>query len=468
MRPGGLRRLASAVRDRRVSATALVTESLSRLERHSDLHVAALLDGEGALARAADLDRGDGPRGALAGLPTLIKDLEDWAGHPTRQGSLALADAPPAPHDAVTPARLHRAGALSVGKATLPEFALEGYTANLATGITRNPWNLELSPGGSSGGSAAALAAGLVAIATATDGGGSVRIPASFCGLLGLKPTTGAIGRYPAPDWIDYSTDGPLATSADDLELLYGVMVGPAPGDPGSPPAAALDLAGPPPRRLIAATRTSPLGPLPEEVERSLREGAAALADLLDLELTWREPESFFAGGDPDLDWFVVTSAEHVASLGRSWVERHLDLMHPSSQEFLRAGLDVGIEEYLAARRRRFAYVRALDEILADAWLVTPTVASTGFLADGRLRAEDPVGSLPPEVYSTAVQNVVGLPAISLPMGSLTTGLPFGLQVTAPRWRDRDLIGLAARVEEAFPWPRCAPGFTPLDEAFEL
>ena len=102
--------------------------------------------------------------------------------------------------------------------------------------MTRNPWNLDYSPGGSSGGSAAAVAAGLVGVATATDGGGSVRIPASLCGLVGLKPTNGVVGRWPAPDWIDYSTDGPFATSSDDLSLLFSVMRGPVAGDPTSPP----------------------------------------------------------------------------------------------------------------------------------------------------------------------------------------------------------------------------------------
>ena len=106
------------------------------------------------------------------------------------------------------------AGAVVVGKSNLPEFATEGYTDNLIFGVTRNPWQPDYSPGGSSGGSAAALASGMVPIATATDGGGSIRIPAAFCGLVGLKPTHGIIGRWPVPDWIDMSTEGPFATSA--------------------------------------------------------------------------------------------------------------------------------------------------------------------------------------------------------------------------------------------------------------
>src|ERR1019366_759109 len=188
-----------------------------------------------ALERAALVDRGVKHAGALVGAPALIKDLEDWQGHSTRKGSLALAQATGARVNGVVPGRLIDAGAIVVGKSTLPEFAIEGYTASLLTGVTRNPWNADYSPGGSSGGSAAALSAGLVTIATANDGGGSIRIPASLCGLVGLKPTNGMVGRWPAPDWIDYSTDGPLATSSDDLRLLYEVMAGPVAGDPSSP-----------------------------------------------------------------------------------------------------------------------------------------------------------------------------------------------------------------------------------------
>ncbi|HEV7957856.1 MAG TPA: amidase family protein, partial [Acidimicrobiales bacterium] len=196
--------IANAVREGRVSATAIVSSSIERLERAEELNVLADTAYDEALERARRIDDGEVARGPLLGVPTLIKDLEDLAGHPTRKGSLALVDAPPAASNAVVPSRLLAAGAVVVGKSTLPEFAIEGYTANLLTGVTRNPWQLDYSPGGSSGGSAAALAAGLVGVATATDGGGSVRIPASLCGLVGLKPTNGVVGRWPAPDWIDY------------------------------------------------------------------------------------------------------------------------------------------------------------------------------------------------------------------------------------------------------------------------
>jgi len=472
MTTGPLTRVTDAVRGGERSASDVVATSIERLVNADPLlNVSTERAFDEAIERARRIDRGEIVPGALAGAPTLVKDLEDWAGHPTRKGSLALADAPGARTNAVVPQRLLDAGAVVVAKATLSEFAIEGFTANRLTGITRNPWNPELSTGGSSGGSAAALAAGLVLIGTATDGGGSVRIPASLCGLVGLKPTNGMIGRWPAPDWIDYSTDGPFASASDDLRLLYDVMVGPVAGDPSAPPRSLTStmarLEGP--VRLFAAERTSPLGPLPEGVAWALREAVDAVAGLLGQPVLWCEPDGFFPDGEPDLDWFTVTSAEHVAALGREWVRAHMDQFHVATQEYLSAGLEVGVDEYLAARRRRYLYVRTLDELLGeDGLLLTPTVASEGWLADGRLDLDATVHALPPAVYSTAMQNVTGNPALSVPFGTMSSGLPFGLQVTAPHYHDYQLLDLAEALESAFAWPHSAPGYDTLAEALEL
>ncbi len=463
--------LARAVAEGRISATALVTASIERLERAGELNVLAETTYDEALEGAQQIDEGERAQGALLGVPTLVKDLEDLAGHPTRKGSLALRDAPPAAANGVVPGRLVAAGAVVVGKSTLPEFAIEGFTANLLTGITRNPWNLEYSTGGSSGGSAAALSAGLVGVATATDGGGSVRIPASLCGLVGLKPTNGVVGRWPAPDWIDYSTDGPFATSCDDLRLIFDVMRGPVGGDPTAPPRGSLDVAhqieGP--LRLAAAERTSPLGPLPASVAQVFRDAVDAFADRFDAPVTWLEPSAFFLDGDPDLDWFTVTSAEHVAALGRQWVLEHMDEFHAATQEFLTTGLGVGIDDYVAARRRRYLYVRRLDELLDEGGvLLTPSVAAEGWLADGRMNEDAEVHGLAPEVYSTAVQNVTGHPAISIPFGHLPSGLPFGLQATAEHYHDLRLIDIAAVMEGSYPWARTAPGYELLEATLDL
>jgi Asp-tRNA(Asn)/Glu-tRNA(Gln) amidotransferase A subunit family amidase len=458
--------VAAAVAAGRVCAVDAVSEALSRIERDDPpLGAVVATRADEALAEAAELDRrvarGE-PVGRLAGVPVLVKDLEDVRGMPTRKGSLLLADAAPAANDGLVPERLRVQGAIVLGKTALPEFAIEGYTASLLTGVTRNPWAPEHSPGGSSGGSAAAVSAGLVPVATATDGGGSIRIPAAFCGLVGIKPTRGLVGRQPVPDWIDLSTDGPLATTVGDLRLLLDIVAGDAVGDPEAAPGSGLRGAGRHPELpalLLVAERTSDLGALPPSVAAAFASAAAAFADLTQAATRTIEPGTLFTGGDPDLDWFTLAAAEHVSSLGRGWVLDGLPRMHPSSQEFFVSGLDVAIDDYLAARRRRFDYVRVIDELLgSDRLLLTPTVAVAAVLADGRLTADDAVGSLPPAVYSTALQNVTGHPALTLPAG-LCEGVPFGLQVTGPRFSDGWLLDLAARWEAAYPWPRNAPGY---------
>jgi Asp-tRNA(Asn)/Glu-tRNA(Gln) amidotransferase A subunit family amidase len=462
-----LRELVDAVRTRRVSSCQLVERALERIS-HLDgpLNAVVALRADAALGEARAIDArvaaGDHP-GPLAGIPVLVKDLEDVAGMRTTQGSVLFADAPLATQDGLTPSRLRAAGAVVVGKTNLPEFATEGYSANLIFGATRNPWGLGWSPGGSSGGSGAALAAGLAPIATATDGGGSVRIPAALCGLVGIKPTNGLIARQPIPDWIDYSTDGPLATSAADLRLLLDVQSGPAPGDPTALP---FPPPGGParPGRLYATPRFAPWGPLPGAIRSAFDSAVAAFSDMVGLPVEALDPEKIFATGNPDTDWFVVATAEHVSSLGRRVVKRNLERFHPGARWFLEEGLRVTLDKYLAARRRRFGYVRELDELLGeDGVVLSPTIAAQGWLADGRLSAGDQLGPLPGAVYNTSVQNMTGHPALSLPAGRLPNCLPFGLQVTGPRFCDHLLLGLADAWEEARPWPRVADGYEPFD-----
>lgn len=459
--------IAQTVASGRARAVDMVEEALRRIERDDGAINAVIgLRADEAIEEAAALDRAIGsgtPVGALAGVPVLIKDMEDVAGMRTTFGSMLFADSPPAARDGAIPAALRAAGAIIVGKTNLPEFATEGYTDNLLFGATHNPWAPGWSPGGSSGGSAAAMAAGMVPFATATDGGGSIRIPAAFCGLVGIKPTQGSIPRYPPHDWLDLSTPGPFATTVSDLRLLLAVETGIGiAGDPSAFPAA-MDVGMPArPTRLLAAHRTSDLGPLPSSVVSMFDPAVTAMSEVLGLDVTWLEPGQFFEEGDPDLDWFILATAEHVAALGRDRVSDGLDRMHPAARSFLGAGLAVGIDDYLAARRRRFHHVRRLDDLLGHSGLLlTPTVASDGWSADGRLTPDGAPTQLPPEVYSTAVQNVTGHPAISLPAGLSGIGVPFGLQVTGPRFADAMLLDVAEKWERTHPWPLVASGYRP-------
>jgi Asp-tRNA(Asn)/Glu-tRNA(Gln) amidotransferase A subunit family amidase len=454
---GQLNRIVAAHRAGQVSPLETVRHAITRIESADpQLRFLAAERFERALREAADCTDLSGP---LAGVPVLIKDLEDVTGMPTRKGSRLLDDVPAAAADSTVPARLQAAGAIVVGKATLPEFAIQGFTANLVDGITRNPWNSELSPGGSSGGSAAALASGCVPVATATDGGGSIRIPAAYCGLVGLKPTNGVVGRWPAPDWIDYSTEGPFATTAEDLRLLLNVIAGPVAGDPAALPLDVLPVAGQHRfTRIVAMTRTSDLGDVPAEMTDLLENAVSHLAELLGAQVTWLAPGTLFQGGDPDLDWFTVAPVEHLDALGRVQVEQNLHLMHPSSQEFFTAGLAISLDDYLAARRRRFGYAKTLMDLLGDdGVLVTCTNGLPGVPADGRMGSDV---LLPPAAFNTAVFNITGNPALSLPFGTLRNGLPFGFQVVAPHFRDQDLVQLASVWQRQFPWPLVADGYS--------
>lgn len=445
----------------------MVELALDRIERlDPELGAVVGLRAGDALREASALDAriaAGGGAGPLAGVPVLVKDMEDVAGMRTTHGSLLFEDAQPAVSDGLIPARLRAADAILVGKTNLPEFATEGFTDNRLFGATRNPWGVAWSPGGSSGGSAAAVAAGLTPIGTATDGGGSIRIPAAFCGLVGLKPTAGVIGRWPPHDWMDLSTSGPFATTVTDLRLLLRIESGPVPGDPSALPAGIRRRVIPPPGRLFAATRTSDLGPLPLGLAATFQEAAQAFAGMLGKDIEWLEPGSIFTGSDPDLDWWVLATAEHVASIGRTRVVDGLDRMHRAAREFMTAGLAIGVDDYLAARRHRLDHVRCLDVLLGRAGLLlTPTVAVEGWAPDGRLPgAEVETGMLPPSAYSTAVQNVTGHPAITLPAGRSSNGIPFGLQVTAPRFAEGLLLDIAGRWEAAYPWPTVAPGYLP-------
>ncbi len=454
-----------AISSRRLSSEEVVRHSLERIERlDGPVNAVVALRADEALDEARALDRAGGADGRLAGVPVLVKDLEDVAGMRTTMGSALFAGAAPARADGLVPSRLRAAGGIVVGKTNLPEFASEGFTSNLLFGTTRNPWALDWSPGGSSGGSAAALAAGMAPIATATDGGGSIRIPAAFCGLVGIKPTNGVIGRRPIPDWIDFSTDGPFATTVADLRLLLSIESGPVAGDPTALPRP-YPVAGTLPSKIIASPRLSGEGPLPDAVVKAFDAALDSAARVFGMRIERVETDALWPDGGPADEWVVLAAVEHVHRLGRGFVQAGLERMHPSARSFMEYGLGLSVDDYMAARRRRFEYVRQFDELLgSDAVILSPTVAAAGFLADGRLSMQDEPGMLPSNAYNTEVANMTGLPAMSLPAGMCPNGVPFGLQVMAPRFRDGLLLDLAEMWEKEQPWPLVAPGY----ESFEV
>jgi Asp-tRNA(Asn)/Glu-tRNA(Gln) amidotransferase A subunit family amidase len=238
-----LAELAAGVRSKAVSARELVTHALSRIDAlNPSINAFVAVDGERALDEAARIDeavaRDPDALGPLVGIPIAVKDNEDAAGFVTTSGSATRAGGPVAARDSVHVARLRAAGCIVLGKTNMPEFGLRGETDNRTFGITRNPWSHAHTPGGSSGGSAAAIAAGMVPLATGSDGGGSIRIPSAVCGLTGLKPT---LGRVPTadpapPGWPNLSTKGPMARRAADVALALDAVVGPHPLDHRSLP----------------------------------------------------------------------------------------------------------------------------------------------------------------------------------------------------------------------------------------
>jgi Asp-tRNA(Asn)/Glu-tRNA(Gln) amidotransferase A subunit family amidase len=442
--------LSAAVRDGRVHPTELVVEALRRIEAlDGPIRSVVALRAEEALAEAAR-STCEGP---LAGIPFLVKDLADCAGLPTTYGSKLYADAPPAAADGVQAARLRAAGAIPIGKSNTPEFGWIGYTANDVFGATHNPWNLERSPGGSSGGSSAALAAALVPIATASDGGGSVRIPASLSGLVGYKPTIGGIGRDGSPRWMDFSTSGVLGRTVADVVTEAEVLLGPSDGDVLAVPPGAIGIAPERPRRaLLCRSLRDAVDPT---IEAALLEAVATIEQLgvAVEEIDNPIPEAVQT-------WFVISTPELAQSL--SHLRDRWDQLDPGLRAMLRFGESMSRDDYIAARRGRYAACETVDRLLgAETVLITPVNNAQSWPPAGPWPMSVNGVDTPGVAVNTNDFNLTGHPAVSVPLGHDDAGVPFGMQVVAPRWRDGQALGIAAALEEARPWPLVAAGFEP-------
>jgi aspartyl-tRNA(Asn)/glutamyl-tRNA(Gln) amidotransferase subunit A len=462
---------AAAVREGTLTATELVEACLARIGAgNGSLNAFVHLDPEGALADAARVDEvvaaGDVERlGPLAGVPFGVKDLEDCAGMPTSHGSLLYRGGPPVDHDSEHVRRLRSAGAIPLGKTAAPEFGTLQYTHTLAWGTTRNPWDPTLTPGGSSGGTAAAVAAGMIPFGTASDGGGSTRIPASFSGLVGLKPSH---GRIPHPD-VDPSETacfGALVTTVADAAAHLDLTAGPHDTDRLSLPSPSVSYVGTTEGLDVSGLRVgwSPdlgfahVDPEVLELSRAAAEIAAGAAgvELVEVDVRLTDPVATWLSAGAMSLWLGIDAARH-------WPERAEDLT-----PFVRMALEATAERPLRTLTRGYHRRLQLQADMAALFeqvdvLMTPTTAVPAFVAEGPPPTEiagvevNPAMSVP----FTMLANLCWNPAVSVPAGVNSAGLPVGLQVMGRRHHDEVPLRFARLLEQARPWQRHAPGAEP-------
>ena len=445
-----LAELSALVRSGHIDPVDLVKESIRRIENASNINAVVALYADEAIEEAKNHSR----TGALAGLPLVVKDMARVKGHVTTSGSRLYADGAPDELDDTVVHQLRSEGAIVLGRTNSPEFGATAYTDNLLFGPTRNPWNTDKSPGGSSGGSAAALAAGLAPLATTSDGGGSVRGPAAAVGLVGYKPSMGAIGRNILPRWIDFSTQGSTAATVADVVYQAAITHVPAHGDFLSLPSNAVSLVPRLPKRiLVCRTFRSDVDP---DVEANFESTLDALAAS---GLTIERVEAP-TDNDTIWNWFVMSTAQLTQSLRHE--EHRWHELSEYVQGQLKFGATVTIDQYIAAQRKRHEVSARFDALLGDdAVLLCPTANARSWPAEGPLPSfagttEDPMVTL-----NTPDANFTGHPATTTPMGLDDNGVPCGLHITGPRFLDDLTLGLAAHLERIQPWAHVAPGYSP-------
>ena len=454
-----LTELCDRLRARRVSPVELMTAVLDRIdETQADLNAFCALRDRDALledARAAEQRIAADDARPLEGVPLGVKDLEATVGLTWTEGCAVHRDRV-AEHDEVQIARLKGAGAIVVGKTNTPEFGFTAITKNLIYGVTRSPWNLEHTPGGSSGGSSAALAGGVCPLVTASDGGGSIRIPASFTGAFGLKPSYGRVPRGPEARWDHGQTSvyGPLTRTVTDAALYLDIAAGPSPHDPSSLPAAGFSYLDAIEAPLEAGARIgfSPdlgYGVVQSDVAAGVEEAARAFEKLGHTLVT-------IPGGPPLLgqEWGLLGGFDKLADLRAYLPEREVEF----GRAFL-AGVKLGERmdaEAWGLLREKRAKLNAWCAQLFDEvdLLVTPTVPYDPPLARGPFPEETEGRRQPPAGVAafTIPFNLSWHPAATVRAGLSRAGLPIGLQIVGPRHRD-DLVLRAARAyERERPW----------------
>jgi Asp-tRNA(Asn)/Glu-tRNA(Gln) amidotransferase A subunit family amidase len=455
-----LTELTAALHRRVLSAVELMLFTLRALdETHERLFAvvsrrpndALLADARAAQAR---IDRGE-PR-PLEGIPLGVKDLEDAAGLVTTHGSKLFAASAPAVQDSVQVSRLKAAGAIVIGKTNTPEFGHTVLSKNILHGVTCSPWNRAVTPGGSSGGSAAALVAGVLPIVTASDGGGSIRVPASFCGAFGLKPSHGRVPIGPHDSWdaVAMAVHGPLTKTVSDAALLLDQIAGPDPGDAFSLPAA--------PFRYVDRL-TEPLGAKLRVAYSRDFGGVPVQADVSEVVeqavSTFRELGHRVAalqGGPPDLGtyWGLALARSLDEQMGDAIAAREQDVTR-TLIKWIEAARGASPAFWGEQARARMSAVRWFAGVFADHdILLTPTVPCDPPPAKGPVPTTVGDAPLPPAGLAafTMPANLAWLPAATVRAGLSRAGLPVGLQIIAPRGADDLVLRVARAFERHRPW----------------
>ena len=446
--------LVADVRSRRTSASDLTERALARIAAvDGTVNAFVALDADGARSAAAAIDArlaaGDDV-GPLAGIPIGVKDLEDAIGFTTTYGSALRVDDPPATRDSVLVARLRAAGCVVLGKTNTPEYGHKGATDNPAFGATRNPWNLDRSCAGSSGGSAAALAAGLVPLATGSDGGGSIRLPSSICGLSGIKTSQGrvAIANPAAPGSGILTVVGPMTRRVRDAAYVLDAIVGPHPADPFAHDApasswrAAID--GRPPARVVWSP-TLGYGSNDPDVDVACEQAVAAL-EAAGTEVV-RIDDVF--DGDPVHPWVAVWVTQRFKAQGHLMGTPDWERISESLRPQIEAGSKVTGVDYARAIDAVYTYAAQLEQVLGThaPYLLCPTVAGHP------PRIGEDMGELAGEptlawVQYTPMINLSRNPAGSVCVGRSSKGVPIGLQIIGRQLDDVGVLQVMAAVED--------------------
>jgi amidase len=455
-----LDRTATDIRDlvwaRQLSATEIVEATLARVADRNPALNAIVTVNPRAVDEARGVDaalvRGE-PPGLLCGLPVGIKDVTPVADLRTTYGSPVYADHVPV-EDALVVSRLREAGAIVLGKTNCPEFAAGGNTFNDVFGRTRNPWDISKSAGGSTGGGAAALVAGMIALAEGTDLGGSLRIPASFCGVVGIRPSVGLVPTVPT-DWLwdTLQVTGPMARTTADVALMLQVIAGASVRAPLGAPFTGRDLpaavaAGiPPGTRVAYAADPAGIG-VDGDIEAICRAAALALRDgraeveEIALDLAFARPAFLVLRGL----WFVTQMFPRF---------EHRDRFGPNVAGNIARGLETPLAQVGEAEQARNRLWRICEDLFTRADLiVTPCMAVPPFPVEQNY--PETIAGQPMETYidwiaPTFIWSMTGLPVASVPCGLDARGLPVGLQIIGSPMGEERVLALAAAIETVRP-----------------